>query len=120
MRSIIKKSKTQNLVLSLNNQILDRVCSYRYLGFALDEHLSFNKHITDMKQPITHKLYLMSKMRKYIIVEASINIFKTMVSSLIEYGEIIYNGTSQKNLNDIEKLFYEGLRICVNPNNYVS
>ena len=61
MRSIIKKSKSQNLVLSLNNQILDRVCSYKYLGFALDEHLTFNKHIIDMKQLISHKLYLLSK-----------------------------------------------------------
>ena len=120
MRSIVKKSKAQNLVLSLNNQILDRVCSYKYLGFALDEHLNFNKHIKDMKQLITHKLYLLSKIRRYITFEASINIFKTMVLSLIEYGDIIYNGTMQNNLNDIDKLFYRGLRICVNANNYVS
>ena len=79
----MKKSKAQNLVLSLNNQILERVCSYKYLGFALDEHLNFNKHIKDMKQLISHKLYLLSKIRKYITFEASINIFKTMILSLI-------------------------------------
>ena len=90
MRSAVKKSKTQNLVLSLNNQILDKVCSYKYLGFALDEHLNFNKHVSDMKQLITHKLYLVSKIRRYITVEASINIFKTMILSVIEYGNIIY------------------------------
>ena len=100
--------------------ILDKVCSYKYLGFALDEHLNFNKHITELKQLISHKLYLLSKIRRYITVEASINIFKTMVLSLIEYGDIIYNGTSESNLKDIEKLFYRGLRICVNANNYMS
>ena len=120
MRSNVEKSKTQNLVLSLNNQILDKVCSYKYLGFALDEHLNFNKHITDLKQLLSHKLYLLSKIRRYITVEASINIFKTMILSLIEYGDIIYNGTSESNLNDIEKLFYRGLRICVNANNYIT
>ena len=44
MRSLVKKSKSQNIVLSLNNQILEQVCSYKYLGFALDEHLNFNRH----------------------------------------------------------------------------
>ena len=110
MQSIVKKSKAQKIVLSLNNQILDKVCSYKYLGFALDEHLNFNKHISDLKQLVSHKLYLISKIRRYITDEASINIFKTMVLSIIEYCVIIYNGTSATNLFDVEKLFFRGLR----------
>ena len=43
-----------------------------------------------------------------------------MVLSLIEYGDIICNGTTQSNLDDIEKSFFRGLRICANANNYVS
>ena len=120
MRSIVKKSKTQNLVLSLNNQILDKVCSYKYLGFTLDEHLNFNKHVLELKQLVSHKLYLLSKIRKYITVEASINIFKTMILTIIEYGDIIYNGTSEANRNVIEKLFYRGLRLSINANNHIS
>ena len=46
-------------------------------------------------------------------------IFKTMILSLIEYGDIIYAGTSQSNLNRIVNLFYRGLRICENTNNHV-
>ena len=42
-----------------------------------------------------------------------------MILSVIEYGDIIYNGTSQTKLNDIEKLFYRGLRTCMNANNYI-
>ena len=48
MRSNIKKSKAIHTVLSLNNNILDRVCSYKYLGFILDDHLTFNKHISEL------------------------------------------------------------------------
>ena len=119
MRPPIKKSKTQNLILSLSNQILYRVCSYKCLGFTLDEHLNFNKHISDMNQLISHKLYLLSQIRKCITIEASINIFRTMILSLIEYGDIIYNGTSQANLDKIDKSFYRGLRICINANNHI-
>ena len=120
MRSAIKKSKTQDVQLSLSNQILERVCSYKYLGLILDEHLTFNKHIKELKRIVSHKLYLLSKIRKYITTDACINIFKTMVLSVIEYCDILYAGTSQKNLSDIDKMFYRGLRICTYSNNYIT
>ena len=40
-----------------------------------------------------------------------------MVLSLIEYCDIVYSGTTQTNLNDIDRLFYRGLRICMYTNN---
>ena len=113
MRSNVKHSKAQDTILSLNNNILDRVSSYKYLGFILDEHLNYNKHILEMCNLVNHKLYLLSRIRKYITTEASIVIFKTMVMSVIEYGDIIYAGTSNRNLDKINKLFYRGLRICM-------
>ena len=103
-----------DIKLSLNNQILEQVGSYKYLGLILDEHLNYNKHIKEMNKLVAHKLYLMSNIRKYITETACINIFKTMVLSLIEYCDIIYAGTSQGNLSNIDNLFYRGLRICVN------
>ena len=116
MTSNIKKSKTIHTVLSLNNNILDRVCSYKYLGFILDDHLTFNKHISELCKIVSHKLYLLAKIRRYITTEACINVFKTMILSLIEYGDVIFAGTSSRNLNNIDRLFYRGLRICLNFN----
>ena len=113
MRSNVKQSKSIDTLLSLNNNILDRVSSYKYLGFILDEHLNFNKHITELCNLVTHKLYLLSRIRKYLTTQACITIFKTMVLSVIEYGDTIYSGTSEGNLNKIDKLFYRGLRICM-------
>ena len=40
--------------------------------------------------------------------------------SLIEYCDILYGGSSQKNLLDIDKLFYRGLGICTHSNNYIT
>ena len=47
-------------------------------------------------------------------------IFKTSILSLIEYGNTIYAGTSNKNLDKLDKLFYRGLRICDGTNIAVS
>ena len=115
LRSAIKKSKTKDISLSLNTDILDRVCSYKYLGFILDDHLNFNKHISELCNQITHKLYLLSKIRKYLTSEACIMVFKTMILSLFEYGDILYSGTSCENLKKLDRLFYRGLRTCIGP-----
>ena len=120
MRSIIKKSKNVDMLLSLNNTVLEKVCSYKYLGFILDDQLNFNKHISETVNVVSHKLYLLSKIRKYLTKQASIMIFKTMILSLIEYGNTIYAGTSIRNLDKLDKLYYRGLRICDGTNNAVS
>ena len=44
------------------------------------------------------------------------NPFKTMILSILKYGDIIFTGTSLQNLNKIDRLFYRGLRICLNFN----
>ena len=69
-----------------------------------------------MSKLISHQLYLLSKIRRYLTTFACINIFKTMVLSVIEYCDIIYAGTSPTNLDIIDKPFYRGLRICLNSN----
>ena len=89
MRSIVKKSKSQDMIISLSNTVLEKVCSYKYLGFILDDQLNFNKHITEMIKLVSHKLYLLSRIRKYLTGNASLIIFKTMILSLIELVKII-------------------------------
>ena len=39
-----------------------------------------------------------------------------MILSSIEYGDIIYSGTSSSNLQKNERLFNRGLRICLGFN----
>ena len=113
MRANVRRSKSLDTILSLSNNRLDRVSSYKYLGFILDEHLNFNKHVSELCNIVSHKLFLMSKIRKFLTSQACITIFKTMVLSVIEYGDIIYTGTSARNLDRIDRLFYRGLRICL-------
>ena len=69
-----------------------KTCSFwavSYLGLVPDEHLTYNKHIKEINKLVSHKLYILSKVRKYITQAASIDIFKTMILSLIEYCDIL-------------------------------
>ena len=85
-----------HIQLSLNANIL---------GLILDEHITYNKHIKEMNKLVSHKLYLLSKIRKYITPAASINFFKTIVLSVIEYCDIVYAGISTTNLTKLINYF---------------
>ena len=39
-------------------------------------------------------------------------IFKSMIVTVLEYGDILYEGTTARNLENINRLFYRGLSIC--------
>ena len=112
-RNMLKKIQRVKLDLRMDGQTLDRVFAYKYLGVTVDDRLNFNKHIMDMKKIVSHKLFMFSKIRYYIREEDAILLFKTMILPVLEYCDIIYEGTGANNLTKIDKLFKQGLRICL-------
>ena len=62
-----------------------------------------------MSNIVSRRLYLLSHIRKYLSKNVCTVIFKTIVLFLIEYGDIVYAGTCQGNLNKIVNLFNRGL-----------
>ena len=62
----------------------------------------------------------MSKIRKYINEQTAIRIYQSMVAPLIDYGDIIYAGSTTKNLDKLQSLQNRGLRLCINENQYFS
>ena len=58
------KSKTRkigNHSLYIDNNKLERVSSYQYLGLTLDMNLNYNKHLENCLKLISHKAYLLNK-----------------------------------------------------------
>ena len=111
------KSQTKKIGdhhMTVNATKLDKVNSYKYLGITLDSNLTFNKHIENCKKFATHKVFLLSKIRKYINMETSLKIFKSMVIPYIEYGDIIYSGSNSRMLGKLQNIQNRGLRVCLN------
>ena len=54
-RSKIKKAK--HLKIAINNQQLQQVPSYKYLGVTLDSVLSYSNHISTVLSTVSHKAY---------------------------------------------------------------
>ena len=115
-----KSARIRHCLLTLQNDQLLKTPSYKYLGVLIDSHLNFNAHVENCCKIVSHKLYLLSKIRRYITEEACTQIFKTMIVPLLDYGDVVYSGSSDKNLSKLQKLQNRGLRICLNVREHVS
>ena len=115
-----KLSRIRYTAPNLQGDILQRTPSYKYLGVHIDSHLNFNVHIDNCCKIVSHKLYLLSKIRHCINEDACICIYKTMIVPLFDYGDVIYSGSSDKNLSRLQKLQNRGLRICLDVREHIS
>ena len=111
------KSQIKNLVgidINIDRRPIDRVTSYKYLGVTLDATLNYNNHLNNCLSLASHNIFLLSKIRKYITFEAATRIYKTMILPIVEYVDILYDGSNLYLLNKLQTLQNRGLRIVYN------
>lgn len=96
----------------LNNEIVQIVSEYTYLGFVLDENLTFVSHINRLINSSTVKVFTLSKIRRYINSETAVVIFKSFILPRLEYGDVFCCGVPKKLLYKIQIVMNKALRIC--------
>ena len=106
-------------VLYIDDIKIDGVPTYKYLGITLDANLTYNRHLENIIKTISYKSLLLAKMRKYITREVAITIYKTMILPVLEYGDILYDGTNMKLIGELQILQNRCLRTCVLRNQHI-
>ena len=113
-RTKVKKAKS--LQLSIDGVQIQQVPTYKYLGFTLDSVLSFSCHISSLLTIITHKAYILGKIRKFITEYTAIRIYKAMLLPYFDYADIIYDKTKQCDLDKLQRAQNKCLKICMLTN----
>ena len=95
------RSQTKHIFqheLFIQRQKLNKVASYKYLGMILDMNLTFNNHLQQVNNVVSHKCLLLSKLRKYINTYTAIILYKSMILPIMEYGDMEYMEDPKVNL----------------------
>ena len=90
--SLKKVRELPDFEIQLGNIPLQRVNSYKYLGFTLDPQLKLDRHVQNTVNIVSGKLYQFRRMRSFLNEEAALLVYKNMLLPMLEYGDIIING----------------------------
>lgn len=77
-------SKFEKIVI--NNVEIEVVDKFKYLGFVIDNRLSFSYRIKNCIKQVNHKMFLLRKIRGYMNATTSLLLYKSMILPYLEYG----------------------------------
>ena len=100
--------------LKIQGKAIDYVFQYKYFGVTIDEILSFRAHLNNTIKLVAHKIIMLNKVRHYITEDAAIKIYKTMILPYLDYRDIFFINSNQKQIKKLQTLQNRALRTCLN------
>ena len=77
----------------------------RQLGWTIE-------YTSDIKRRVINKVFMLRKIRKYLSFDASVCVYKQTILPLIDYSGFLLLACKHKDLNDLQKIQNDVLRIC--------
>ena len=87
--------------------------SYKYLGVTLDRQLNFTKHVGRTISNVALKLKQLRRMLPFVTTKAATMVYKNMLLSMIDYGDVFVTGASLENKRKLQDLQNKGLRCAL-------
>ena len=103
-----------NQIVTLNNKVIERVATYKYLGFFLEENLSFKHHIECLTKKLRIKLGFLYRNKCCFSFGARKKIVQAVLLSVIDYGDILYMHANSSSLKMLDSVYHAALRFVSN------
>ncbi len=75
--------------LYLNNNEIERVTVFKYLGFLIDSKLSHKFHVNHLEASLFRYRYISSKIRPVLNIDSAEAFYYSMVHSIVCYGLLV-------------------------------
>lgn len=103
--------------LKFENQFIDQVREYKYLGLVINQELDFRQHLKNQINSINVKLYHFRKIRKFISESTAITIYKVLIAPIMKYAQLFLCSGPASLLDKQLVLQNKALRIIYNLGN---
>ena len=101
------------------NALLERVETFRYLGFIIDTKLTWKPHVDTVISKIKQRLYLLRRSRYGVCKSGRLMLFNTLIAPYLTYGLEFWYITSQSYRGSLDVLHRYCLRVILNDVNHV-
>ena len=99
-----------NLKLYYRNKEINIVSNTKFLGVFVDEKLSWNNHIDNLCKTLSKNIGILYRLQ-FLPQNVSKMLYHSLVSSHVNYCNIVWGFTTKKNIERIHKLQKRGIRI---------
>lgn len=83
------------------------------LGYQLDSFLRFEKMMQTPTRTVTHKLYLLAKLRPLLTRNAALAVFKSKILSYIDYSSIFHFSVNSVYKSKLQVLQNHAIRLIL-------
>lgn len=112
-------SVPQNFIVKINDRIINRVESCKYLGIHFDYRMRWENHIQYIINKTKYLVFLFYKFSKFMSTETLLMIYYAFFHSIISYGIIAWGGCYPTNLNMLQRLQSKLIKIVFNNNRII-
>ncbi len=99
-----KLPKIEDISVKLGDSTVDSVTVFKYLGITLDSRLTFSQHVEVIRKKSIPKMTTIARISQYVNEETIVYLYKSLILSQIKYGDIIYDGLSDKDSQFLQRL----------------
>ena len=99
------KKLDHNVTLIMNRRALEQKDHVKYLGVLVDEHLTWNHHISHVIKKISRGIGVLAKLRYFLNPTLLKNVYYCLVFSYLSYGVQAWGSASKTNLSKIQAHF---------------
>ena len=89
---------------------------YKYLGTIVDSELNFTRQSNETIKLVSHKLYFLTKIKKYLNTDLLLRLYKAYVQPYFDYNDIFLENTNYRQYDKIVRLQRRCLRRCLPDN----
>ena len=114
------KTYSKKEQINIDKERIENVDSIRYLGITIDNKLSFKNHIDVVNQKLIKFIGLFYRLRKFLSKSQMIQVFKSYVQLVVQYGILIYGNSVLSDISLIDSKLKKLIRIIFNKRKFNS
>lgn len=109
-----KLRSCSHLSLKINDHVLERHESFKYLGVKINQNMSWSDHIETMSNKISQRLCLLRRIRHLLPLHARLTVYNSLILPLFEYADLVWGDKNNVVLmNHLQVLHNNSARIIL-------
>lgn len=100
----------------LENDSIEKVCSFKYLGVLIDENLNFKEYSKFIEKKMAKKVNLLACLSSKLTYSSKIAIYKSTIAPHIDYCSSILFLGKQQEISSLQKIQNRALRVILRCN----